>query len=438
MAIQRNDIERALDELISQEDGMRFQGLAVVLGWKLWPELIAHPRKKDLGLDAYAPASATTEKVGKGLAASITPTLIKVSCDAAHAKENYSDLKELLFVTPATVSKLKQKKWAADIQNRYGLKLLVIDREHIIMQMMTPENAPLCASFLYLNIDAEPDVAKLIARTRRASGTVTQNWSERTKGHQLIELAAVRLDPKGAESADVLSLEQLDQALSQSGRIVLEGPAGRGKTTTLIQLAQRERATGIPFIVDLSPWTSSRLNILEFIAGLPAFQAERLTSEDLARVQQAQPFLLLLNGWNEVAETSSVQANDALRGLARDFPSAVIIIATRTHHVAPPLPGAVRLRLSRLERVQRADYLEARLGARAAELHAYIEADPSLDGLTRTPFILSEVATLLKPAPKSPQRSSACSPRLYVSMNNETSIVIRYKWHRSSASKRRS
>ena len=67
MAIQRTDIERALDELISQEDGMRFQGLAVVLGKMRWPELLAHQRKKDFGLDAHAPASETPEKVVKGL-----------------------------------------------------------------------------------------------------------------------------------------------------------------------------------------------------------------------------------------------------------------------------------------------------------------------------------------------------------------------------------
>jgi hypothetical protein len=77
MAVLRIDIERALDELISQEDGMRFQGLALAFGKKLWPELSARQRKKDKGLDAYASATLTADKIGKGLAASITPTLKK-------------------------------------------------------------------------------------------------------------------------------------------------------------------------------------------------------------------------------------------------------------------------------------------------------------------------------------------------------------------------
>lgn len=396
MAILRTDIERALDELASQEEGMRFQGLAVVLGKKRWPELIARQRKKDLGLDAYAPASLTPERIGKGLAASITPTLKKISDDAETAKKNFPDLRALLFVTSAKVGNADRKRWEDAIQKAHGVELHIIEREEIITQMMLPENASLRAGFLRLDIDVEPQIADLIDRIRRAAAAVTRAWAGKTKGHPLIDLAAVRLDPDGAESADVLSLEQIDQALSQSRRIVLEGPAGRGKTTMLIQLAQRARTAGTPFIVELPAWTSSRRGILEYIAGMPAFQAEGLTPADLARVQQTEPFLFLLNGWNEIAESNSVQANDALRELERDFPSAGIIVATRTHHLTPPLPGALRLRLLRLRRVQRTAYLAARLGAKGAELCAHIDADPSLDELTRTPFILSEVASLFE------------------------------------------
>jgi hypothetical protein len=86
---------------------------------------------------------------------------------------------------------------------------------------------------------------------------------------------------------------------------------------------------------------------------MPAFRAEGLTAADFARVQQAEPFLLLLNGWNEIAETNSAEANNALRELERDFSSAGIIVATRTHHLTPPLTGALRLRLLCLRRVQR-------------------------------------------------------------------------------------
>ena len=112
MAILRTDIERALDDLASQEEGMRFQGLAVVLGKKRWPKLIARQRKKDLGLDAYAPASLTSEKIGKGLAASITATLRKISGDAKKAKEKFPDLTRISFLKT-------QWQRSANLQRQY-------------------------------------------------------------------------------------------------------------------------------------------------------------------------------------------------------------------------------------------------------------------------------------------------------------------------------
>ena len=396
MPIQRIDIERALDELISQEEGMRFQGLAVVLGKRRWPELIARQRKKDFGLDAYAPAIETRERVGKGLAASITPTLGKVRDDAETAKENYPDLATLLFVTPAKISNAMQRQWKEAIRDEVGLELLFIEREEIIALMMMPENASLCGSHLGIPVGADSTIARLIAGTRRAAAAVTQRWVAKTKGSPLIDLAAVRLDPNGAESNELLSLEQIDRELSQSGRMILEGPAGRGKTTTLIQLAQRARTAGTPFVVELPAWTMSGKDILEFIAGMPSFRAEGIGPAHLARVQQAEPFLFLLNGWNEIAESGSARANYALRELERNFPTAGIIVATRTHHLTPPLPGAVRLRLLRLGHAQRTEYLVNRLKEKSVGLRTRIENDPSLDDLTRTPFILSEVASLFE------------------------------------------
>ena len=155
-------------------------------------------------------------------------------------------------------------------------------------------------------------------------------------------------------------LSDIDRELSESRRALLEAPAGRGKTTTLIQIAQHARPRGTPFMIDLPGWISSRVGILEYLAGTPSFQAEGLTAADLARSHETEPFLFLLNGWNEIAESNSTQASDALRELERNFPRAGIIVATRTHHLTPPLPGALRLRLLHFRRAQRAAYVSAR------------------------------------------------------------------------------
>ena len=195
MAVLRADVERALDELISQEGGMRFQGLAVVLAKKRWPALIARQRKKDFGLDAYAPASLTKDGISKGLAASITPKLRKIDSDAKAAKQNFPDLQSLLFVTPAKVGNLERKRWEEAVQKDHGVELHIIEREEIIALMMMPENASVRASFLYLDGDSEPEVEDLIDRTRLAATSVAKAWAGKIKGHPLVELTAVRLEP---------------------------------------------------------------------------------------------------------------------------------------------------------------------------------------------------------------------------------------------------
>ncbi len=394
MTLQRIDIERALDEVVSQEEGMRFQSLAVVLGKLRWPELIACERKKDLGLDAYAGAGLTVERVGKGLASSITPTLKKLSGDAETAKKNFQDLEALLFVTSAKVSNIRRKQWTEAIKTEQDLDLHIISREDIITTLMMPENAGVAAAHLHLDAAVESTVAELRDRIHRAAAAITDNWSRKTQGHPLIDLQAVRLDASGAETSDVLSIADIRDALAQSRRIVLEAPAGRGKTTTLIQLAQRTRTGQIAFMIDLPAWVGTRRGVLEYLAGMPSFQSAGVAVNDLARVQASESFCFLLNGWNEIAESNSQDALAALRDLETAFPTSGIIVATRTHHLAPPLPGAIRLRLLRVSDRERSTYLSARLGDRASRLRELLEARVSLDDLTRTPLILSEVVSL--------------------------------------------
>ena len=93
--------------------------------------------------------------------------------------------------------------------------------------------------------------------------------------------------------------------------------------------------------------------------------------------------------------TSSGNSNGIFRARASSLQPA------RTT-LTPPLAGALRLRLSRLLRAQRTTYLKARLGSKGAELCAHIDADRSLDELTRTPFTLSVVASLFEAGAKIP------------------------------------
>ena len=71
----RSEIERALQEMISDEVGNKFQGIAVVRAQQKWPRLVACERKWDGGLDAHAGGDLEPDGRGVGLACSTTATV---------------------------------------------------------------------------------------------------------------------------------------------------------------------------------------------------------------------------------------------------------------------------------------------------------------------------------------------------------------------------
>jgi hypothetical protein len=399
MTVHRTDIEKALDELISYEEGMKFQGLAVILAKQKWPDLIACEWKRDLGLDAHAPAMLSPEGVGKGLACSTTATVRKIKIDAEKVQKNFDDVRVLIFATPQTVTNYTAKGWAAEIYKTFGYELFVMSREDIITSLMDPSNASICRTQLGIPVAIEDDIAGLIERAQNATAEVTAAWltHPRLAGKPLITLKAVKLDQEGRDTTDILDIESFKASLTEGRRLVLEAPVGRGKTTTLIQIAKQCGREGeLAFLIDLPMWVMSGLDILDFVAHMSTFRSHAIDARNLAKLYQDVQFLFLLNGWNELSEIHSEGAVAALRHLERNFPAAGIIVATRTHHITPPLPGAFRVRLLPLTRSQRAEYLKQSLGSRADELRSKLDNNPTLDDLTRTPLILSEVTTIFQ------------------------------------------
>lgn len=397
MAVLRTDIERSLNDLMSNEGGMKFQSVAVILAKRRWPDLIASERKSDLGADALAKPAFAAEGEGKVLACSTTAGIDKVRSDAKRIKDNFAGISKLIFATPDTVSNKRGEEWAKEIRRDFGYDLVIMEREDFVTSLMDPLNASLLEPHLGLANPVEPDIQDRLDKVRAAAAEVAAAWTRQMRARFLVSLRALRLERDGKDTDQVLSFDLIERILNESGRVVLEAPAGRGKTTTLIQIAWGHQASGaIAILISLPDWAASGMPILDFIVGMPQFRSVGLTAGDLARVINAQHVSFLLNGWNEIGEAEFRSAERSLRGVERDFPSVGIIVATRSHHIVPPLLGAIRVRLLPLIRSERTAYLNARLGAKADELRQRIETDSALDNLTRTPFVLAEVVSLFE------------------------------------------
>lgn len=402
----RTEIEQALDELVAYEEGMRFQSLAVVLAKLRWPELVACERKKDLGLDAVVLREQATDHVGRGLACSITPTYSKLAGDATKVAEHFGgNIQHLIFATSAKVGTSAKLEWSEQLRREYGFELEVMSREEIISALTDPRNLGLCRTYLRLDIEVDPTLQDTIDAIRDAAREEVTNWARRVADQPLMDLYAVRLASSGDEDGETWHLADMAAALSAGRRLILEGPAGRGKTTTLIQLAQGAlNSEGTVLLIDLPQWANAKMAILPFITGMTAFQRRNITQQQLAKAESVERFYFLLNGWNEVSGNVLADADLLLRDLDRQHPAAGVLIATRTHHVPPPLRGAPRLRLRQIGRRARSRYVQQRLGERAPALLTALETDHALDDLTGTPFVLSEVVSIVAaggPIPRS-------------------------------------
>ncbi|PIR21168.1 MAG: hypothetical protein COV45_00040 [Deltaproteobacteria bacterium CG11_big_fil_rev_8_21_14_0_20_47_16] len=183
--------------------------------------------------------------------------------------------------------------------------------------------------------------------------------------------------------------------LALGSRIILEAPAGRGKSTTMFQLAKDCIENGcIVFLIDLPMWTNSGKDIYEFIAGLPCYRALNIDAQAIVKICNSNKVIFLLNGWNEISENNSDKVRTELLELECTFPAAGIAIATRTHHLTPLLSGVQHIRLLPLNRLQRTEYLRMVAGQAGDILRSMLDNDPVLDQITRTPLFLSKVVDI--------------------------------------------
>jgi hypothetical protein len=394
----RSELIRALDELMVDEVGMRFQGIAVVHAKQKWPQLVACERKWDGGLDAHADGTLEPGGKGIGLACSTTPTIGKIKRDARETSRHHPDVKVLVFSTAGKVSEHQEKLWADEILNTFGLHLIVVSREEFITWLLDPVQSQICRDQLGIALSMPPELEPALKGAQEAAKETADNWDRtyRKSGRPVINLKAVKLDERG-DPNQAATTDSLGAALDEGQRMVLEAPAGSGKTTTLVQFARRILSDGgLPLLVDLPEWVSSHRNILAFIADYPAFAARDLDAGLLSKLRGKQPPAFLLNGWNEVSIANADAADAALRELERSFPTSIIVVTTRLHRLIPPLRGAFRVQLNQLDRAKRNEYLDRALGESAHDLRVKLDSNETLDSITRTPLILAEVADLYR------------------------------------------
>lgn len=150
------------------------------------------------------------------MACSLTAKIDKIESDIQRTRQALPGLRLLLFYTPHKVSEQTKERWVTNMRREYGIDLVVLSREDIITDLMSPKNASLCESILRIPLAHEPELTDVIERTRSAISEVVDSWfrTRHLTASPFVELSGVRLDDQGKETRTLLATTEIETVCS--------------------------------------------------------------------------------------------------------------------------------------------------------------------------------------------------------------------------------
>ena len=137
-------------------------------------------------------------------------------------------------------------------------------------------------------------------------------------------------------SSSSFSISKLPMAVEIAPEVVIVAPPGTGKTTTLLQLASQMLAANsiVPLYFRLADWSGG---LIESLRQRSAFRD--INYDDLHHLIKDGRVLLLLDGWNELDETTKRNFRREIEQIRREYPNTRIIASTRRQMLEVPVSG---------------------------------------------------------------------------------------------------
>jgi hypothetical protein len=126
-----------------------------------------------------------------------------------------------------------------------------------------------------------------------------------------------------------VALESLSRLTALAEPVTLVASAGKGKSTTLLRLADWMGGNDgqIPLLVPLGEWSNRQDDFFDFILRRNAFGTFR--RQHLMALGYRGQLALLLDGWNELTPEARRRATSDLEALQRDYPQLGLVISSR-------------------------------------------------------------------------------------------------------------
>ena len=211
------------------------------------------------------------------------------------------------------------------------------------------------------------------------------------------------------------------------GALLILGDPGMGKTTLLLQLArqlldraEKDKDQPIPVVANLGPWATRGQPLatwlpdeLFFLYSIPHKASEAWLRQD--------KLILLLDGFDEVADPSRAGCAAEINAYRHDHGSAGIVVCSRTRELQDL---TIKLKLDEAIELQPQDdatiddYLRQMEAANANQtgLRADVSADGTLRDLLRSPLMLHTITLACQDRTALPAHSADSSTQLHESI----------------------
>lgn len=255
-----------------------------------------------------------------------------------------------------TVEKLK--KWKQEAEERAFQQLASGKGAAIIAQLSDELIQELTPYISRLGLPQDADLATVQAQVRAAALADIETYERRRNWpRHSVELELIA---EGAENVRNLDQAHFPQVLTTVQHIVLLSAPGTGKTTTLIQIARKMIEAGpVPVFVPLGVWAESGRDLFDWASRRRGYEA--LSSAHLKFLADHGELALLLDGWNEVPESTRRRLINEMEELETQFPLLNVVMSSRRTTLDVPLAGR-RIFVSPLSDEQQREIAEGMRG----------------------------------------------------------------------------
>ena len=207
---------------------------------------------------------------------------------------------------------------------------------------------------------------------------------------------ALNLKKVDNKSTEVFTASGLASATEAFDEIAVIAPPGTGKTTTLLQLMATilHDTSFVAVFVPLGEWSTRADTFFQSMLRRKAFRHANQGQFEL--LADHGRLVLILDGWNELDETSKLRVRSDIKSLRRDFPNLRLVVSSRHRDFNLPTDGPV-VAVDALSEEQQLEIAKALCGHQGESLMDHAWRTPGIRELVRVPLYLT---ALLKQSPE--------------------------------------